>query len=288
MRPDPRDRHRLLLRWPFLLSLALLILNDAVLKAAWHNAFTGKLSDFAGVFAFAWFWSVAVGRGRAAVHIGVAAGFAWWKSPWSSAAIEAWNALPLFDVARVVDYGDLLALIVLPVSLHLLKRSPAPAVPGTSAWPALAVAAISLVAFTATSKAPVSMTIAEGEVAYLAPMPPEQLLLRSNPDHDRKFAGPERYPFVFRWRDCAVTAEFDLRSAGTMTQMTLRRFLSADCDVGPAGLQDLFHALQPALRSRLGARLLRPYAVPANCCSGAAAARAAGRCEADEPAATEP
>ncbi|RDZ26610.1 hypothetical protein DX914_16645 [Lysobacter silvisoli] len=258
-----------MLRWPFLLALGLLMLNDAVLKAAWHNAFTGKLSDFAGVFAFAWFWSVVIGRARLAIHVAVAVAFVWWKSPWSSAAIEVWNALPWFDVARVVDYGDLWALVVLPVSLHLLRRSSEPVAQGAAAWPALSVAAISLIAFTATSKAPLMVNVPKEAVVYLAPLAPDQLLLHSNPDGDRELADPERYPFVFRWHDCAVTAEFDLQSAGTTTQMTLRRFISIDCDVDQAELSDLFRSLQPALRSRLGARLLRPYAVPENCCSGA-------------------
>lgn len=35
--------------WP-LAAVGLLILNDHVLKAAWHNAITGKLSDVAGCF----------------------------------------------------------------------------------------------------------------------------------------------------------------------------------------------------------------------------------------------
>src|SRR4051794_546054 len=37
---------------PFLLSLDLLLLNDQVGKDLFHNALTGKLSDFAGLFSF--------------------------------------------------------------------------------------------------------------------------------------------------------------------------------------------------------------------------------------------
>lgn len=40
----------------FLLALTLLLLNDFVLKETFANWFTGKLSDFAGLFVFPLFW----------------------------------------------------------------------------------------------------------------------------------------------------------------------------------------------------------------------------------------
>lgn len=45
----PRELERLLLHPLILLALALWALNDHVLKAAWGNAFTGKLSDVASL-----------------------------------------------------------------------------------------------------------------------------------------------------------------------------------------------------------------------------------------------
>ncbi|NUO78087.1 MAG: hypothetical protein HOQ32_19020 [Lysobacter sp.] len=251
-----------LLRWPFLLALGLLILNDTVLKAAWHNAFTGKLSDFAGVFAFAWFWSVVIGRARTAIHVAVAVAFVWWKSPWAAGAIEAWNGLPLFDVARVVDYGDLFALLVLPLSRWSLARPSAP-VHGTrlmASWPQLTVAVIALVAFTATSRAATKITIEDG-VVYLVPLSPEAILLRSV---DARNIGSDLslYPLAFSWSDCEAVAEFELQTTGAMTQMRLRRFVSEQCDVREAPLGELFLAMEPELRSRLGARLLKPYTIP--------------------------
>ncbi len=36
----------------FIFVLFLLIINDFFLKAAFHNTFTGKLSDFSGLFIF--------------------------------------------------------------------------------------------------------------------------------------------------------------------------------------------------------------------------------------------
>lgn len=259
--------HRLaaLLHWPFLLALGLLILNDAVLKAAWHNAFTGKLSDFAGVFAFAYFWAAVAGRARVAIHVAVAVAFAWWKSPWSAGAIAAWNALPLFDVARVVDYGDLFALAVLPLSCSVLAQASTPRIAAgrQAAWPSMLVAAIAMVAFTATSRPMTTVTI-EGGAVYLVPLAPEEMLLRSDDREHFRWSEPGRYPFVFSWQDCSVVAEFDLQSAGRMSQMNLRRFITNDCDVREAKLADLFLAMQPQLRARLGARLLQPYAIPEN------------------------
>ena len=51
-----------LLRPAFLAALGLLVLNDGLLKPLFHNALTGKLSDFAGVFAFAYACTVVAGR----------------------------------------------------------------------------------------------------------------------------------------------------------------------------------------------------------------------------------
>lgn len=260
---DRNARFAPLLRWPFLLALTLLILNDAVLKAAWHNAFTGKLSDFAGVFAFAYFWAAAIGRARAAVHVAVAVAFVWWKSPWSAAAIEAWNALPLFEVARVVDYGDLLALAVLPLSWWGLARrlKPEPNAHAKMRWSRLAVAIIALVAFTATSRAQTTVRVEDG-VMYLAPMSPEAMLLRTSEYSHGAGSDPALYPLVFSWSDCEVVAEFELQSTGSATLMALRRFTSDRCDVRTANLAELFLAMQSKLRARLEARLLKPYSIP--------------------------
>ncbi len=124
MRSEPRSlsvRLSRLLHPAFLIALALLIANDWLLKPLFHNAITGKLSDFAGVFAFAYFWSVVAGRRHAAIHVLVGIVFAIWKSPLSQPAIDAWNALGIMNIARVVDAGDLLALAILPLSWWIVS-----------------------------------------------------------------------------------------------------------------------------------------------------------------------
>jgi len=125
---DPvRNRIRrtdLLVSAPFIASLALLALNDWVLKNAWHNEFTGKLSDFAGVALFSLFWIAFFPTRMRTVLIATALGFAWWKSPLSQAFIEYWNAWMPLRIARVADYGDLAALIVLPIVVVYVRRPP--------------------------------------------------------------------------------------------------------------------------------------------------------------------
>ncbi len=146
-----------LLHPAFLIALGLLIANDWLFKPMFHNALTGKLSDFAGVFAFAYFWSVVAGRKHAAIHVLVGIAFAIWKSPLSQPAIDTWNALRIMPIARVVDAGDLIALMVLPLSWWIVSmpravaRSDAETSP-TSQVAKLSVACIALVAFVATSK----------------------------------------------------------------------------------------------------------------------------------------
>ena len=123
---------RLLLHPAFLVALATLVVNDHLLKDAFPGVVTGKLSDFAGLFAWAWYWSALGLRFRktrpgrtaflVAVHVVTALGFAWWKSPASQGFIAWWSAWA-YPVSRVVDYGDLWALAVLPLSAWGLGRA---------------------------------------------------------------------------------------------------------------------------------------------------------------------
>ena len=100
----------------YIVALVLLLTNDHILKYAYPGLFTGKLSDFAGLFAFAVFAS-AISPCRAwAICCGIGFVFAVWKSPLSQPAIELWNAAFNQQMDRVVDYSDLIALAVLPIA----------------------------------------------------------------------------------------------------------------------------------------------------------------------------
>lgn len=156
----------------FLAGLALLLANDLLLKSLFHNALTGKLSDFAGLFVFPFFWAALAPRRRRAVYAVTALGFVFWKSPLSQPLIDAWNALGLMRIERAADATDLLALSVLPLSeAYLLRRRRAAdgRTPPTLAWRRYANAAVlllSVFAFTATQRVGDHMVTSDREYEF--------------------------------------------------------------------------------------------------------------------------
>jgi hypothetical protein len=108
-----KEKH--LYRMLFLASIFLLLMNDLYLKYEYHNYLTGKLSDFAGLFAFPYFFSCFFPKKRKVIYIFSGLLFVFWKSEFSQ---------PLFDFAhsygiginRTIDYSDLIALLILPIS----------------------------------------------------------------------------------------------------------------------------------------------------------------------------
>ncbi len=100
----------------FLVGLGLLLLNDFFLKPTFHNWFTGKLSDFAGLFIFPLFFTAFFSERKRWIYAVTAIGFMFWKSGLSQPLIELWNAQPYYHLDRVVDYTDLLGLLILPLS----------------------------------------------------------------------------------------------------------------------------------------------------------------------------
>jgi hypothetical protein len=109
-----------LLHPAFLLSVLLLLLNDFYLKYTYHNWFTGKLSDFAGVFAFAVFLSaIFYKQKKAAIIIVTSLFFLWWKSPLSSSYISFFNSQLYIPIDRVIDYTDYIALTILAFIYYL-------------------------------------------------------------------------------------------------------------------------------------------------------------------------
>jgi len=99
----------------FLLSVLLLLLNDWLLKPVFHNDLTGKLSDFAGLFAFPFFLSAFFPAQKKTIHIATALLFVWWKSGWSQPFIDVLNSYSI-PLGRVVDDNDNIALISIPLS----------------------------------------------------------------------------------------------------------------------------------------------------------------------------
>lgn len=136
-----------------LLAVLVLFLNDHVLKFAWPGLITGKLSDFAGVFAFVWCSMVFFPERLRAVCISVALFFIWWKSPSSAGAIDVWNRWGPWPIVRVEDPSDLLALLMLPVALRLWQAEATFA----PRWRVILGAVAAWGTFTATSRARVVM-----------------------------------------------------------------------------------------------------------------------------------
>ncbi len=108
----------------FLTGVSLLLLNDFVLKELWSNEWTGKLSDFSGLFVFALFWIALFPKRQRLILWSIAIGFIFWKSSFSQPLIDAWNHLDLLHISRTVDYSDLPALVVLPLAAQYNKTNP--------------------------------------------------------------------------------------------------------------------------------------------------------------------
>lgn len=100
----------------FNIALAILLLNDFILKDLYGNWLTGKLSDFAGLFVFSLFFIAFFSKYRQVVLYVTGILFIFWKSPFSQPSINFWNSLSIFSIQRVVDYTDLFALLVLPLA----------------------------------------------------------------------------------------------------------------------------------------------------------------------------
>src|SRR6185369_1060873 len=80
------DKPQILTSPIFASALAVLLLNDFLLKPVFHNWITGKLSDFAGVFVFSLFFAALFPHWKRSVYLFTILGFGFWKSPYS----EAW------------------------------------------------------------------------------------------------------------------------------------------------------------------------------------------------------
>jgi hypothetical protein len=142
--------------WPFLLSLAALLLNDGLLKQTFPGFITGKLSDFAGLAVVALPMFAAFPRHTRAIYLALAGAFLWWKSPVSGVFISLVNDVVPFRIGRTVDYGDLMALTVLPLCSRFAASEPRSAASSYTLrrWLLPPVLAAALFGVMATSQAP--------------------------------------------------------------------------------------------------------------------------------------
>lgn len=143
-----RTSQALTTSYGFVAALAILILNDLVLKRVAGGWITGKLSDFAGLFVFPLFWTAIFPKHRLLIHCATAGVFVWWKLPVSEPFITSWNTLSPLTVGRTVDVTDLVALTAL-AGAYRFSAAPRSQVP----WPGVrwTVIPLALFSFAATS-----------------------------------------------------------------------------------------------------------------------------------------
>ncbi len=134
----------------FIATLLLLIINDWYFKAAFHNEITGKLSDFAGLFAFPFLFSVLFPKHKMSIHLLTGLLFIFWNSSFSQTFINCLNDIGL-PIARTIDITDNIALLSLIISYRCLSHQV-----DSQLSPLLrrALIAISCLAFIATTLPP--------------------------------------------------------------------------------------------------------------------------------------
>jgi hypothetical protein len=111
----------LLFNWIFIFSMTLLALNDHYLKAAVGNWLTGKISDFAGLLILPMFLLFIIPKLNRLAFVISGLFFIFWKLPLSQNFIDQYNQIALIPITRTVDYTDLVALFMLPVSYLLTQ-----------------------------------------------------------------------------------------------------------------------------------------------------------------------
>lgn len=138
----------------FIVAILLLVLNDWVFKQTFANGLTGKLSDFAGLFAFPFFFAVFFPRNKISIYIVTCLAFLIWKSPSAEPFITLLNDLGV-PAKRVVDLSDYWALLALPFSFYTLGT-----VHSFTLKPVILnlLACLSLLSFCATSMPPGTYT----------------------------------------------------------------------------------------------------------------------------------
>lgn len=104
----------------FITGLLCLLTNDFFFKYEFSNALTGKLSDIAGLFIFPYFFAAYRPKKAKIFYWATVILFFLWKSSLSQGFINLLNSYGV-GLGRVIDYTDLLALLILPISYNYFK-----------------------------------------------------------------------------------------------------------------------------------------------------------------------
>lgn len=201
-----RDLKILTSSW-FLIGLAILLLNDFILKGYYGNWLTGKLSDFAGLFIFPIFWTAFFPRYKKQIFLLTALIFILWKSEFSSFLINYWNIVSWYNIGRVVDYTDLIALVSLPMAYYFHSRKNIIHLRFNPAF----LAGLSFFAFASTSRIPDVVTFKNSPIVAYKKISDTMLLSNFNILHlinADTIQGYSTYQYGDNWFSKMQIAEF--------------------------------------------------------------------------------
>lgn len=159
------------LRHPlFIASVLLLLLNDFYLKQAYGNVLTGKLSDFAGLFAFPFFFSCLFANHKKLIHLATVFLFVWWKSTFSQPYIDLVNGIGI-PIGRVVDFSDNMALLSVLASYLLFTKTKAiSSIKPIMKWAIISVSVFSFVATQLPPRAALEYTSVDKQYEFTMPI----------------------------------------------------------------------------------------------------------------------
>lgn len=112
----------LILNYVFLSCVIVLFINDHFFKFQYTSWFTGKLSDAVGIILLPMLVTFAFPKLKENSVFASGLFFIFWKSPFSESFIRMYNAISPIDIHRVIDYSDLIVLLLLPIPYFLIKN----------------------------------------------------------------------------------------------------------------------------------------------------------------------
>lgn len=112
----------LILNYVFLSCLLVLFMNDHFFKFYYTSWFTGKLSDVVGIILLPMLITYIFPKLKENSVFASGLFFIFWKSPFSQSFINIYNTVSPIDIHRVIDYSDLMVLLLLPIPYFLIKN----------------------------------------------------------------------------------------------------------------------------------------------------------------------
>lgn len=117
-----KSKKFLILNYIFIFCIFLLFLNDHFFKWEYSNWITGKLSDFIGILILPFILTFFAPRFLKTNILITGLFFIFWKSKYSNGLIEFYNKFAFIKITRVIDYTDLIALTMLPLSYLIIRN----------------------------------------------------------------------------------------------------------------------------------------------------------------------